>query len=167
MSTSYTPLPLPLPGPFEPVNELIAQDLLTTVLNIRQSNGFWFNIKDATRWLTGPFNHTDLPAIAIYELDEVSIINQYNVEERLMVVVAEGWLQPTQNGSMARDMMRMRSDIYRAITRDPTRGNHAADTTLNRVVPFIADIDYSVCGVQVYFDVHYRHQWGKPYEVIP
>ena len=164
--SSFTPEPLPLPGPFEPVNELIAENLLQAMRDITQSNGFWFNIKDVRRWVTGPFNASDLPAIAIYELDESSLINQYNVEERMMAIVAEAWLQPTQNGAMGRDMMRMRSDVYRAATRDPTRGDHAVDTTLARVLPFIADIDQSICGVQLYFDVHYRHHWGKPWEFI-
>jgi hypothetical protein len=40
------------------------------------------------------------------------------------------------------------------------------DTTLNRVQPFIADVDMSICGVQLYFDIHYRHQWGNPSEFL-
>jgi hypothetical protein len=115
MPSSYIPQPLPLPGPYEPVAELIAQDLMQTMRDIKASNGFWYTMRDVVRWLTGPFNAANLPGVAIYELDESSLINQYNVEERMMTVVAEAWLQATQNGSMGRDMMRMRSDLYRAV----------------------------------------------------
>ena len=166
MPSSYIPQPLPLPGPYEPVAELIAQDLMQTMRDIKPVM-VWYTMRDVVRWLTGPFNAAESARCG--DLRVGRIVAHQPVQRRRthddggggsVVAGHAEWLD-------GRDMMRMRSDLYRAVTPRPdARGPCGGHRVEPRAAVHRGRGYMSICGVQLYFDIHYRHQWGNPSEFL-
>ena len=115
--------------------ELILQDLVTTLRNIKKDNGYNYTVKTVTRTQEGwdKFPTTALPALVITDdREEITYIAQ-RVHNRLFVTI-RGILDHSETASQ--DMNKLIEDVKLALGKDVTRGGYASDTQITTILTF-------------------------------
>ncbi len=141
------------------VREAILKNIAETMEQILIANNFEFNVIEVSRIRKTPGSYNELPAIAVYDDNEVKStknINRYNSE---LNVILEGWIENMDDDGEAKaiNISALLKAMEIAILADRCRDGNAADTQLVGNETVIEDPDQAMAGVIMGVQVIYRY----------
>jgi hypothetical protein len=144
------------------IRESILQSLKAQLAAILTANGYELNVLTVAR-VQRVFIDTELPAIGIFDNDELSV-NSFNFTRNKVEIVVEFHADAgVENRSVYAN--RMLADLKRAVlSADVTHGGLAESTIITAAtVQIPSDDDQTTLAVLVTFTVDYEEITGDPY----
>lgn len=149
----------------EPVIELIAKNIETTINAVTTANGYNQDLTAVrpkrTDFLESSWNDLTV-LITQAEVEKIVDVNSLITWRQHFVLVAIVIDSDTASDSIDTRENAVRSDIEKKLTEDITRGGYAYDTGLLGAVPFKSD-DGANSGIAIEFTVDYRTLGTDPY----
>lgn len=150
----------------ESVRESIRQNIITTLRNITTGNGYQNNLASSQvqAWNPNGNSKNTVPLLV------VNIGPDENLQEKniLVTIKMPVWIDVYTRHSegAANDADKVLNDliwdIKKALQADHTRGGFAVDTTSPEAIPFETVEGEPHIGIQMSFEVHYRHLNNDP-----
>lgn len=142
----------------EPLDELISENVQTTLEEIKIANGYFTDVQEVIRIRQpGQVEPSVWPCIAhqLLEADVSDTPLENNME--LITLIVEAWLKEAPEGDMDRALNRLKADICDSLQYDPTRGNNCFTTRYRRWRKWNTTAIAPHGALQLYFEIQVRH----------
>jgi hypothetical protein len=152
------------------VLEKILANLQTALQGVTIDNDYDFDMAEVERFEAEGNSLENLPKSIIATLDQQKLVETTRTVEWEIEVWVQHHLvhdKATDTRSTDQVLIEHRSNLYKAVMADRTRGGHAVDCTVEKVEDYDLMTDEGRdCGVNLGLKIRFRHAVNDPWTAV-